>query len=109
MGKQQKNTSSLGHYKLPPSKLSELQQGFKKKLEGARFRSINEALYTRPGGESFLEFQEDPKLFDVYHQVGSAIRAYLPLATCDITTSPSSRARASARWLQSGPRTPCTA
>lgn len=51
-----------------PSKLSSLQEKFQKKLEGARFRSINESLYTTNGSESFLEFQKNPTMFELYHQ-----------------------------------------
>jgi ribosomal RNA-processing protein 8 len=50
------------------SKLSELQLKFSKKLEGGRFRYINEQLYTRSGIESFESFQSEPELFDVYHR-----------------------------------------
>lgn len=49
-------------------KLSALQQQFAKKLEGSRFRMINEQLYTSRGEESFATFQSNPGLFDVYHQ-----------------------------------------
>lgn len=45
------------------SNLSELQQKFQKKLEGARFRSINERLYTCRGDEAFGEFQQNSNLF----------------------------------------------
>ena len=48
--------------------LSSLQEKYQKKLEGARFRSINESLYTKKGNEAFLEFQENPALFEIYHQ-----------------------------------------
>jgi ribosomal RNA-processing protein 8 len=48
--------------------LSALQQQFAKKLEGSRFRIINEQLYTSRGEESFASFQSNPGLFDVYHQ-----------------------------------------
>lgn len=48
-------------------KLSALQQKFERKLDGARFRSINEKLYTVPSSQSLGEFQQDPSLFDVYH------------------------------------------
>jgi hypothetical protein len=51
-----------------PQKLSSLQEQFQKKLEGARFRTINESLYTTNGHESFLEFQKNPAMFAVYHQ-----------------------------------------
>ena len=48
--------------------LSALQATFKKKLEGAKFRMINEVLYTSRGEKSFDTFQKDPKLFDIYHE-----------------------------------------
>lgn len=47
------------------SKLSALQLQFKKKLEGARFRTINEQLYTCRGDDAFEKFQLEPELFDV--------------------------------------------
>mmetsp|Transcript_8320 Transcript_8320/g.12409 ORF Transcript_8320/g.12409 Transcript_8320/m.12409 type:complete len:311 (-) Transcript_8320:40-972(-) len=50
------------------SKLSILQEKFQKKLEGARFRMINESLYTQKGEEAFEEFQKDPLKFDIYHK-----------------------------------------
>lgn len=46
-------------------KLSALQLQFKKKLEGARFRTINEKLYTCRGDDAFTDFQTEPELFDV--------------------------------------------
>jgi ribosomal RNA-processing protein 8 len=45
------------------SQLSFLQQKFQKKLEGARFRTINERLYTCRGDEAFGEFQQNSNLF----------------------------------------------
>ena len=45
--------------------LSNLQQSFQKKLEGARFRVINERLYTSRGHEAFEEFQRNKTLFDI--------------------------------------------
>lgn len=48
--------------------LSSLQEQFKKKLEGARFRAINEELYTSPGHLAFEDFQQNPEKFDVYHK-----------------------------------------
>lgn len=48
--------------------LSALQATFKKKLEGAKFRMINEVLYTSRGEKSFETFQKDPALFDIYHE-----------------------------------------
>ena len=52
----------------PNSKLSSLQQSFARKLEGARFRAINEKLYTMPGDQAYSEFQQDPSQFDIYHK-----------------------------------------
>lgn len=48
--------------------LSALQAVFKKKLEGAKFRMINEVLYSSRGDKSFDDFQKDPALFDIYHE-----------------------------------------
>jgi len=39
-----------------------------KKLSGARFRFINEQLYTIGGEEAYSTFQADPSLFDAYHE-----------------------------------------
>lgn len=50
------------------SKLSVLQMNMKKKLEGAKFRMLNEQLYTTKGEEAFASFQAEPELFDVYHR-----------------------------------------
>ena len=52
----------------PGSKLSALQQQFAKKLEGSRFRVINERLYTTEGATAFAEFQAQPELFQAYHE-----------------------------------------
>ena len=37
------------------------------KMEGARFRWINEQLYTTTGHQAKQIFDEDPSLFDIYH------------------------------------------
>ena len=47
--------------------LSSLQSKFLKKLSGAKFRTLNEELYTKPSEFSFNKFQSDPKLFFDYH------------------------------------------
>jgi len=49
------------------SGLSELQSKFHAKIQGARFRTINEKLYSQRGEESFREFQSNPSLFETYH------------------------------------------
>ncbi|CEP16564.1 hypothetical protein [Parasitella parasitica] len=48
--------------------LTPLQRKMKEKLSGARFRWLNEQLYTTPGKHSFNLFQEKPELFDEYHE-----------------------------------------
>ncbi|OZJ05471.1 hypothetical protein BZG36_01603 [Bifiguratus adelaidae] len=48
-------------------KLTPMQQQMKKKLSGARFRWLNEQLYTTSGEESFKLFQDKPEMFDEYH------------------------------------------
>lgn len=43
--------------------LTELQTIFKKKLEGAKFRFLNEKLYTTSGQEAQEMFEKSPQLF----------------------------------------------
>ncbi|KAI9479595.1 methyltransferase-domain-containing protein [Zychaea mexicana] len=50
------------------AKLTPLQQKMKEKLSGARFRWLNEQLYTTKGDESFKLFKEKPELFEEYHE-----------------------------------------
>ncbi|RCI09531.1 hypothetical protein L249_4069 [Ophiocordyceps polyrhachis-furcata BCC 54312] len=51
-----------------PAKLTPLQASMKEKLVSARFRHLNETLYTRPSDEAFRLFKESPDMFDDYHQ-----------------------------------------
>ncbi|KAJ2791794.1 25S rRNA (adenine645-N1)-methyltransferase, partial [Coemansia guatemalensis] len=48
--------------------LSVLQRKMKQKLKGARFRWINETMYTTTGAKSFEMVQKDPGMFEEYHQ-----------------------------------------
>eukprot|EP00606_Chrysophyceae_sp_TOSAG23-5_P001416 GSChrysophyteH2.ASY1.ANO1.1218.1 assembled CDS len=86
--------SSISHRSTPPttnsggtgtsiSKLSALQQKFAKKLEGSRFRVINERLYTTEGATAFQEFQQKPSLFEVYHEGFRAQAATWPVNPLD--------------------------
>lgn len=49
-------------------KLTPLQASMRQKLISARFRHLNETLYTRPSEEAFSLFQESPEMFDEYHE-----------------------------------------
>ncbi len=53
---------------------TKLKDKLKKKImsSGARFRWINEQLYTRMGYEALNMFEQDRTLFDVYHKGFSA-------------------------------------
>ncbi|OAA61449.1 Methyltransferase-related protein [Cordyceps fumosorosea ARSEF 2679] len=55
---------------LPPAppKLTPLQAAMREKLISARFRHLNETLYTKPSEESFSLFQDSPEMFDEYHE-----------------------------------------
>lgn len=48
----------------PSERLAEMRR----RLDGGKFRMLNEQLYTSTGETSFSTFQKDPELFDVYHQ-----------------------------------------
>ncbi|KAK3352329.1 methyltransferase-domain-containing protein [Lasiosphaeria hispida] len=55
----------------PPSavtKLTPLQASMREKLISARFRHLNETLYTRPSAEAFELFDESPEMFSEYHE-----------------------------------------
>jgi ribosomal RNA-processing protein 8 len=47
------------------SGLSVMQEQMKRRLEGGKFRMLNEQLYTTTGVEAFEEFQKEPELFDI--------------------------------------------
>ncbi|KAL2012558.1 hypothetical protein VTN00DRAFT_83 [Thermoascus crustaceus] len=54
----------------PPAaeaKLTPLQQSMRQKLLGARFRHLNETLYTTPSDKAFELFTSNPELFNEYH------------------------------------------
>ncbi|KAJ1733069.1 25S rRNA (adenine645-N1)-methyltransferase [Coemansia biformis] len=48
--------------------LSALQMRMQQKLKGARFRWINESMYTTTGEETFKMVQNDPSIFEEYHE-----------------------------------------
>lgn len=48
--------------------LSNLQQKFLSRLTGSRFRELNEELYTTTSSSAFQRFQENPELFEQYHE-----------------------------------------
>lgn len=45
----------------------------KAKLQGGRFRWLNELLYTTPGDAAFDLMQKDPALFEQYHDVSAGL------------------------------------
>ncbi|KAK0391066.1 hypothetical protein NLU13_0568 [Sarocladium strictum] len=51
-----------------PPKLTPLQKSMREKLISARFRHLNETLYTRPSEESLRLFSDSPEMFDEYHE-----------------------------------------
>ncbi|KAF1960641.1 hypothetical protein CC80DRAFT_488933 [Byssothecium circinans] len=51
-----------------PAGLTPLQKSMRLKLASARFRHLNEALYTKPSAESLSIFKEDPSMFEDYHR-----------------------------------------
>ncbi|KAF4979948.1 hypothetical protein FZEAL_3959 [Fusarium zealandicum] len=54
---------------LPPApKLTPLQASMREKLISARFRHLNETLYTRPSEEAYQIFQDSPEMFGEYHE-----------------------------------------
>ena len=64
---QHQHQEDLVEIKNKNDNLSDLQKVFQKKLEGAKFRVLNEQLYTLKSKESEKMFKEDPSLFQDYH------------------------------------------
>ncbi|KAI1403386.1 methyltransferase-domain-containing protein [Hypoxylon fuscum] len=54
----------------PPAapKLTPLQAAMREKLVSARFRHLNEQLYTKPSAEAFQLFADSPEMFQEYHE-----------------------------------------
>ncbi|PMD20042.1 hypothetical protein NA56DRAFT_749938 [Hyaloscypha hepaticicola] len=52
----------------PVPQLTPLQASMRQKLISARFRHLNETLYTKPSAHSLSLFQENPEMFDEYHE-----------------------------------------
>lgn len=48
--------------------MSKLQDAFKARLAGSRFRILNEELYTKPSSSSFARFANEPELYEQYHE-----------------------------------------
>jgi len=51
-----------------PPKLTPLQASMRDKLVSARFRHLNETLYTRPSAEAYELFRDAPDMFQQYHE-----------------------------------------
>jgi len=49
------------------ARLTPLQASMRQKLASARFRHLNQTLYTTPSTESFSLFASNPDMFDQYH------------------------------------------
>jgi ribosomal RNA-processing protein 8 len=52
----------------PVAQLTPLQASMRQKLISARFRHLNQTLYTTPSAHSLSLFQENPEMFTEYHE-----------------------------------------
>ncbi|KAK9770323.1 putative Ribosomal RNA-processing protein 8 [Seiridium cardinale] len=62
------NKKALAAAPPAPPKLTPMQAAMREKLISARFRHLNETLYTRPSAEAFSLFEESPEMFQEYHE-----------------------------------------
>ena len=53
---------------IPPSQLTPLQASMRQKLVSARFRHLNQTLYTTPSAHSLELFHQNPEMFQEYHE-----------------------------------------
>ncbi|RMZ73505.1 hypothetical protein GMOD_00008023 [Pyrenophora seminiperda CCB06] len=61
-------TPTLENLLPEPKGLTPLQRSMRSKLASARFRHLNEALYTKPSADSASLFKQDPSMFEDYHR-----------------------------------------
>ncbi|WWC70827.1 uncharacterized protein I206_104779 [Kwoniella pini CBS 10737] len=70
--------TSEGKLKVGGEGLTDMQSKMQAKLEGARFRWINEQLYSTPSTEAVEMMKKDPKIFADYHMTHRALTAGWP-------------------------------
>lgn len=80
--KQGKKLTGSGISKAKAGGLSNLQEEMRKRLDGGKFRMLNEQLYTTTGGKAFSTFQSEPELFDVVRCVAPCWCLYCRAACC---------------------------
>lgn len=70
VSKSAKKSSTTASAPPPPAqpKLTPLQASMREKLISARFRHLNETLYTRPSADALSLFDESPEMFTEYHE-----------------------------------------
>ena len=66
---------------------SKLQDAFKARLAGSRFRILNEELYTKPSASSFERFAKEPELYEQYHEGFRKQVEQWPVNPVDIITA----------------------
>jgi len=71
----------------PAPALTPLQQKMRQKLVSARFRHLNEQLYTTPSATSLSLFSENPAMFDDYHSGFRQQVSVWPLNPVDVFIS----------------------
>ncbi|WWD04935.1 hypothetical protein V865_003006 [Kwoniella europaea PYCC6329] len=72
------SSSSEGKIKVGGENLTDMQKNMQAKLEGARFRWINEQLYSTPSTEAVEMMKKDPKIFADYHMTHRVLTAGWP-------------------------------
>lgn len=60
-------TNTINKNKNSKKKKESILESYKKRLTGARFRTLNEDLYTKPSKKSFETYKKHPELFEQYH------------------------------------------
>jgi ribosomal RNA-processing protein 8 len=68
-GVNETDTDATEYDRIAPKsiKSSSIQEAFRARLAGSRFRLLNEELYTTTSQESFERFKANPELFEEYH------------------------------------------
>lgn len=65
---QQREEANPQAHEIPTDRSSALRSRMEQRLESARFRYINEMLYTTTSGDAKRMFRQDPDAFGIYHR-----------------------------------------
>lgn len=84
---EQKEEPTVPEEEVKPDRSASLRSRMEQRLEAARFRYINEVLYSTSSGEATRMFRQDPQAFRIYHSGYTAQVQKWPVNPVDLIIS----------------------